>query len=221
MKQATEQRDSKSENQQDTPRSREGQDGTPVMHSDTSSVPHRKDCLYHGPAGTAFTFDIARGNLQSMGLMTVFTDDDNHLDYYSADDDPEIPQHIRNPLSLMSWEEAVRLCRAFAEETNILYPFLDMDKIMGHIEALRAAQDTKTSWMISGDNKDIVILVLAISVVKESAGESELGKSLFHSIRDRLEKRIWAPISVTGIKSIVLAVRLISFPSGFPMLSKV
>jgi hypothetical protein len=148
-----------------------------------------------------------------MGLMTASTGDDNLLDYYSTDDDPEIRQHIRNPLGLISWEEALRLCKVFAEETNIMYPLLDMDKIMNHIEALRSVEDAKGSWMSAGDDKDIIVLVMAISLMRESAGESELGRSLFHSIRNNLEKKIWAPISLTSTSSIVLAVGSHSFDS--------
>ncbi|KAJ5597205.1 hypothetical protein N7537_007289 [Penicillium hordei] len=207
LKQAIEYRDSEPKIQQDTPTSREGQGHTHVKHSHTSNVTYRKDCLYHGPAGTAFTFDIARANLQSMGLMSVSTDDDNSLDYYSTDDDPEVSQHVPDPLDLVSPEEVLRLCKAFAEETNVMYPFLDMNKIMGQIEILRTAQDAKGSRTISGDDRDIIVLVLAISLIRESAGESELGRSLFHSIRNRLDKRIWAPLSITGISSLVLAAR--------------
>ncbi|KAJ5465319.1 uncharacterized protein N7458_001005 [Penicillium daleae] len=142
-----------------------------------------------------------------MGLMTVSTDDDSPLDYYSTDDDLETRQHIQDPLCHVSREEALRLCKAFAEETNIMYPFLDMDKIIRHIEGLRTSDDANGSWMISGDDKDVIALVLAISLMRESAGESELGRSLFHSIKNRLERRTWAPISVTGINVFVLAAR--------------
>jgi hypothetical protein len=141
-----------------------------------------------------------------MGLMTVSTDDDGPLDYYSTDDDLETRQHIQDPLCHVSREEALRLCKSFAEETNIMYPFLDMDKIIRHIEGLRTSDDANGSWMISGDDKDVIALVLAISLMRESAGESELGRSLFHSIKNRLERRTWAPISVTGIYVFVLAV---------------
>jgi hypothetical protein len=142
-----------------------------------------------------------------MGLMAMPGDNDNLLDYYSTDDDPEVPQLIPGPLDLVSPEEVLRLCKAFAEQTNIMYPFLDMKKVMSQIEILRTTQDAKGSRTISGDEKDIIVLVLAISLMRETAGESELGRSLFHSIRNRLEKRIWAPLSVSGITSLALAVR--------------
>lgn len=190
LKQATAHRESEPKIQLDTPGSGQVQSHTLITGSDISSIPHRKDCLYHGPAGTAFTFDIARGNLESMGLMPVSTDDNSPLDYYATDDDLELPKHIQDPLGDVSREEALRLCKAFAEETNIMYPFLNMDRIMGHIEGLRTTDDTNGSRIMSGDEKDILVLVLAISLMRESAGESKLGRSLFHSIRNRLERRI-------------------------------
>jgi hypothetical protein len=130
-----------------------------------------------------------------MALMTV-----------STDDDFETRQHIQDPLGRVSREEALRLCKMFAEETNIMYPFLDMEKVICHVEGLRTSDDATGSWMISGDDKDVIALVLAISLMRGRAGESELSRSLFHSIKNRLERRTWAPISVTGINVVVLAV---------------
>ncbi|KAJ5372857.1 hypothetical protein N7517_004863 [Penicillium concentricum] len=193
--------------QQCTPTSREEQNDSLFKPSYRSNVPHRKDCLYHGPAGTAFAFDVARCNLESMGLMATSTDDNSLLDYYSTDDGPEVPHPIRDPLGFVPREEVLRLCKAFAEETNIMYPFLDMDKVIGQIELLSTAQDAKGYRIISRDDKDIIVLVLAISLMRETAGESELGRSLFHSIRNRLENKTWAPLSVSGISSLVLASR--------------
>ncbi|CAI7621141.1 unnamed protein product [Penicillium pancosmium] len=142
-----------------------------------------------------------------MGLMPLSTDDDSPRDYYSTDDDLVTRQNIRDPLGRVPRDEALRLCKTFAEETNIMYPFLDMDQVIRHVEGLKSSDDATGSWMMSNDDKDVIALVLAISLMRESAGESELGRSLFHSIKNRLERRTWAPISVTGINVFVLAAR--------------
>lgn len=63
-----------------------------------------------------------------------------------------------------------------------------MDRIIGRTGGLGPSGDVDGSWMITGDGKHIIVLVLTVPILRESVGESELGRSLFHSIENRLER---------------------------------
>jgi hypothetical protein len=64
---------------------------------------------------------------------------------------------------------------------------------------------------LSATELDIVFLMLAVSLMIESGGESNVGKSLFLSTKGRLKNKFWSPMTLTDIKALVLAVRICGF----------
>ncbi|KAH8704226.1 fungal-specific transcription factor domain-containing protein [Talaromyces proteolyticus] len=183
-----------------------------ISNTDANDTLRHRDCLYHGPASAVFPYDIVRNNLQSMGIMDSPASASNALEFYSANE-LKTTQKEQDPLRLLSRGEALHLCELFAEEANIMYPFLDMDKLKSQIEIIFSNTHSKVTIPtqkyegLSVDELDVVILMLAVSLVIESGGESEVGRSLFLFTKDRLKNKIWSPITLTGIKSLVLAGR--------------
>ncbi|KAK5995172.1 putative transcriptional regulatory protein [Cladobotryum mycophilum] len=173
----------------------------------------KEDCRYDGPASTAFGFEIARANLQSMGIIAQNGVEDRLRDLVLVGDDPDAKEFSHDLLTLLSKKEALRLCNMFAEDTNIMYPFLDMGKITDQVNTIFTPQSARIANNPQGDQKfltsnfQIIVLVLAISLMIESNGKSSLARSLFHRVKSQLEREMWSPVSLSGIKALVLAAR--------------
>ncbi|KAF2089117.1 hypothetical protein K490DRAFT_72736 [Saccharata proteae CBS 121410] len=179
---------------------------------------------FHGPTSTAFNLGVAKSSLQTMGITApeepledgAFTQDGTPLaspppptsnNAYSS----PIMHASKDPIWAISKEEALRLCTAWYDEMGIMYPVLEPDRVLRHVESLykfmEAAHRTRLVEVafpgadsINDDQTILLKLVLATAMVLEASGKSELGTSMFDSVRSFVEARILASVDVNGIK---------------------
>lgn len=126
----------------------------------------------------------------------------------------------KDPLWLLSKDEAVRLCRVYDEEMGIMYPILDLDKIIRHAIMLFAFIESAARTGLvqrsfpGADNLDdddtrLLKMVLATALTVEGSGQSELGRRLFETVRQYAESSLWGPVNVNQLKLLVLVVRFL------------
>lgn len=225
-------------NGQPFPIPNQGQDPYPLHpelgppDSYRNSIPslqsHESQPHFQGPTSSAFSFDVARSSLQTMGITSPEMQDGVY-----GEEDPmprDSPQQLRAPTAPMTihpnkdplWkigkDEAIRLCRVYEEEMGLMYPMLDMDKTLAQANMLfkfteAAAKSGLMNPYRSGSdrlgNNDVWILkmVLATALIVEGEGQSELGRELYESCREAFEGRLSGPVEIKGLILLVLVVR--------------
>ena len=129
-----------------------------------------------------------------------------------------IPAHpSKDPLWLLSKDEAIRLCRVYDEEMGIMYPMLDIDKLIRHAVMLFAFVESASRTglvqrsfagpdSLDDDDTRLLKIVLATALIVEGNGQSELGRRLFETVRQYAESSLWGPVNVNQLKLLVLVV---------------
>lgn len=183
---------------------------------------------FQGPTSSAFSFDVARSSLQTMGITGSELQDEGG--YNNGETTPRgSPRQLRAPLAPMMihsnkdplWkigkEEAIRLCRVYEEEMGIMYPMLDMDKTITQANMLfsfteSAAKSGLMNPYMPGPDKlanndvDILKMVLATALVVQGEGQSDLGREMYESCREAFESRLSGPVEIKGLILLVLVV---------------
>lgn len=129
-----------------------------------------------------------------------------------------VPLHpSKDPLWNISRDDAIRLCRVYEEEVGLMYPFLDIEKIISQVnllftflEAATRTGLTKRSLpgpdSLTDDETNILKMILAVSLLVEGGGRSDLGKRLFETVRPTVEMRLWQPADMSFLKLVSLVV---------------
>lgn len=97
---------------------------------------------FRGPTSSAFSLDVARNTLHSMGYQNP-GDENNTQDPTPVGSPPAAVQLAplmkfvngntdRDPIWALNKEEMVRLCRVYEEEMGIMYPVLNIEDIITH-----------------------------------------------------------------------------------------
>jgi hypothetical protein len=135
------------------------------------------------------------------------------------------PMHSdKDPIWSISKQEALRLVHVWHEEQGIMYPFLDMDKVLRYAEMLftfveAAARSGLMQGAMPGadaiydDQTSVLKLVLAITLIMEGGGKDPLGEKLFENVQRVIERIMSEPVSLHSISLLALAV---SFPAVPP-----
>ncbi|PGH08251.1 hypothetical protein AJ79_06037 [Helicocarpus griseus UAMH5409] len=194
----------------------------------SSSRPRSNHPRFHGPTSTTFNLHVAKSSLQTMGITPA---EDGNNELFAGQDAtpagsppppqqqqqlPHVPQLLahpnKDPLWVIKREEAIRLCRIYDREIGVMYPILDIEKVIMHTNLLftflEAAARTGFSRrfkpgpdLLTDDDTCILKMVLAITLILEGDGESALGNRFFTTTKQRIEMRLWEP---TDIKTIQL-----------------
>lgn len=181
---------------------------------------------FRGPTSSAFSFDVAKSSLQTMGITQP--EDTLHEEYPTRDATPvgspltrapsSIPIHpAKDPLWNINRDDAIRLCRVYEEEVGLMYPFLDIEKIIGQVNLLYTFLEAATRTgltrrampgpdSLTDDETNILKMILAVSLLVEGSGRSDLGKRLFETVRPTVEMRLWQPADMNTLKLVSLAV---------------
>ena len=200
----------------------------PYRHALSPSQPHASQPHFHGPTSSAFNFDVARSSLQTMGIAESEMQEDGG---YNGDEIASrgSPHQIKAPIASMTvhsnkdplWkigkDEAIRLCRVYEEEMGIMYPIIDMEKFSTQANMLftfmeAAARTGLMNRAMSGPDRladndiNILKMVLAITLIVEGEGQSELGTALYESCREAFEGRLSGPVEIEGLILLVLVV---------------
>lgn len=195
-----------------------------------TTKPRSKHPRFHGPTSTAFNFDVAKSSLQTMGIAPV--DDAAHELFNGQDATPaqtppqQIPPYSsllahpsKDPLWIMKREEAIRLCRNYEEEIGLMYPIFDIERLITQTNLLftflEAADRTGFAKRfkpgadcLSDDDTSILKMVLAITLLVEGDGESELGARFYNSVKQNVEFNLWESVDIKTIKLLALVVSI-------------
>ncbi|KAG9245625.1 fungal-specific transcription factor domain protein [Calycina marina] len=165
-----------------------------------------KHPAFRGPTSSAFSLDVAKNTLHSMGYAGL--DDDMPAQEVSPAGSPTIlDQSVghrearrRDVLLELSHDEVVRLCRVYDEEIGTLYPILDLEELITHVKNLYTWISTVSNTNlvsknhhksnITDDQTCVLKMVVAVSLLLEGNGESELGYRLFESVRENADRSL-------------------------------
>ncbi|KAH8592459.1 hypothetical protein B0O99DRAFT_517581 [Bisporella sp. PMI_857] len=181
---------------------------------------------FRGPTSSTFSLDVAKNTLHSMGYQGL-SDGNVTQDPTPAASPPSQPLGLlhangqpptRDPIWALSKDEVVRLCRVYEEEMGIMYPMLNIEELIIHGKnmytfidaALRTGLAKTTSPQGIHDIQTCILkMVLAVSLVVEGGGESELGYRLFESVRKIADRILHSEVfEITQLPLLVLVVSL-------------
>jgi hypothetical protein len=198
----------------------------PSARSRTKSL--SKFPRFHGPTSSAFNLGVARSSLKTMGITATDDLEDEGIITNDATPraSPPIPTPIlprtslhadKDPIWSMSKQEAVRLVHVWHEEMGVMYPILEIDKILRYTEMLFSFVEAAAraglmqgalpgSDAIMDEQTSILKLILAVTLVLEGRGKDILGEKLFENVHKVVEKTLSEPVGLHGINLLALTV---------------
>ncbi|CBX92425.1 hypothetical protein IAQ61_006180 [Plenodomus lingam] len=185
---------------------------------------------FHGPTSSAFNLGVARSSLKTMGITGGEDGEDGEDEGVATHDATPRPSppllshpslvkqslHVdKDPIWSISRHEAIRLVNVWYEEQGVMYPILEIDKILRYTEMLfsfveAAARSGLMQSALPGadaimDHQTSVLkLILAITLVLEGRGKDALGERLFENVHKVVEKTLSDPVSLHGINLLAL-----------------
>jgi hypothetical protein len=195
---------------------------SPVM---TPGVAEMNVPRFYGHTSSIYGFDIAKSTLQKMGITHRLTENDPFSEPGSMHS-PMTGYLALYPSGDPLWEvnqlEAMRLCRVYDEEIGIMYPHVDMDKLCKVITTLFTSAFISISLQTgSGQlsfqgtdsiaDEDIMTakMVIAIALLLEGSGRSDLSQRLYDSIKDAINSKVTDALNVKSLALSILTVRVL------------
>lgn len=183
--------------------------------------PTSKHTSYHGPTSSAFSLDVAKNTLQNMGYQGgTDTQDATPLD---SPPPSSLPRKgpgnpCKDPIWAIDKEEMIRLCHVYEEEMGLMYPIIDIEKLIIHgtnlynfIEAAfrtGLAPNSSTESGIRDEQSIVLKMVLACATVVEGNGQSEIGYLIFENVREIADRKLHS--EVIGVKDLPFLVLVVS-----------
>lgn len=205
---------------------------TPIMAPSPSqqrSKSFSKHPRFHGPTSSAFNLGVAKTSLKTMGITAheegedegVVTQDATPLDSPppSAAMLPKPTLHVqKDPIWSFTKQEAIRLLHVWEEEMGMMYPFMDIQKVVRYAEMLFSfVEAAARSGLMQGGlpGADAIMdartshlkLMLASALILEGNGKDPLGERLFDNVHKVVEQTLSSPVDLQGINMLMLAVR--------------
>lgn len=123
----------------------------------------------------------------------------------------------KDPIWSISQEEALRLCRVFEDEMGLMYPFLDINKVVAYTQKLyRFMEAAHRSGLmqqglpgadaIDDDDTNILKMVIACALTVEGSGRSDLGRRMFEYVHPAIENLLLGNVGTKGIRLLILTV---------------
>jgi len=201
-------------------------------HAPSPSYSHKKSISknpqFRGPTSSAFNFGVAKSSLQTMGITgpEEVTDEGLLTQDGTPAGSPPLPNaalpratmhESKDPIWAISKEEAVRLCHVWQDEMGLMYPVLDVDRIMRHATLLYTFMESATRTglaqpslpgadSIQDVQTTILKLILAVSMLMEGSGKSAMGQKMFEHVHASVEAQLLVPVSIEGMQMLVLTV---------------
>jgi hypothetical protein len=188
---------------------------------------------FRGPTSSAFSFDVAKNTLDNMGLQGLGVDEGMITQDATPIASPPPLQSApldtngktsRDPIWSFSKEEMIRLCNVYEEEMGIMYPVVNIERMIIHGTNLYDFIDAALrTGIFSADRQGkgvldeqscILKLVLACATLVEGSGQSEIAYRLFESVRDAADRTMHS--EVIEIKSLPFLVLVVSLASIEP-----
>lgn len=196
--------------------------------SRSKSHPLNEQPTYRGPTSNQFSFGVAKSSLQTMGISSGDeTTGTNGTQNPSPDESPSMRQigaqlvqsiHAdKDPIWSISQEEAIRLCNVYEDEMGLMYPILDIKKIIQYAQKLyRFMEAAHRSGLmqqgmpgadaIEDEDTNILKLVIATAMTTEAAGHSELGQRMFEYVQPAADNLLLGNVGIKGIRLLILTV---------------
>ncbi|RAL59185.1 hypothetical protein DID88_006640 [Monilinia fructigena] len=172
--------------------------------------PIPKHPSFRGPTSSAFGLDVAKNTLHNMGYQGmadegIITQDPTPVPSPPPTRPRALPSISMNgtrapdPLRSISREEMIRLCRVYEEEMGLMYPVLDIEELILHGTALLEFIDSavrnglatsKNNQGINDINSCMLKTVMAISMIVEGSGQSDMAFRLFESVRESADRAL-------------------------------
>ena len=220
-----------------------GSIGTPFTQQDYPPMlpPHSarsrtksfsKHPRFHGPTANAFNIGVARSSLKTMGITAAEEGEDEGVvtndptprgsPPFSNALTPKTSLHAeKDPIWSISKHEALRMLHVWHEEQGIMYPILDIDKVLRYTEMLFTFVEAaaRTGLMqsalpgadaIMDDQTSVLKVVLAITLVMEGGGKDLLGERLFENVQKVIERMLSEPVGLQSIRLLTLTVSLLA-----------
>lgn len=182
-----------------------------------------RETSFQGPTTSAFSFDLAKSNLQRRGIVERneageegdLTQEPSPLASPSAPNRGLDIRQAVDPLWALPKAEALRLCQVYEEEMGIMYPVLELTELLEQVHLLYGMMDhtLEPEVQINGrntlDREDIYILrlVFACALTAEASGRSDQAIALFDTVRDVQDNCVWGPPEIKSIIFLTLVVR--------------
>ncbi|PBP15798.1 putative fungal specific transcription factor [Diplocarpon rosae] len=196
----------------------------PPMSPASRYRPAPKHPSFRGPTSSAFSLDVAKKTLHNMGYEELGTDEGAITsDATPIGSPPPIQARLliadenpcKDPIWQISKEEMIRLCRVYEEQTGLMYPVLEIERIITHgtnlynftEAALRngLASISNSEKAIHDDQSLVLKMVLACATVAEGHGRSEIAYRLFESVREAADRRLHSEtVEVKSLPFLVL-----------------
>jgi hypothetical protein len=204
----------------------------PPISPVTRYRPAPKHPSFRGPTSSAFSLDMAKNTLHSMGYQGLggdegmMTQDATPIGSPPPTSVPTLAPNgnpCRDPIWALSKEEMIRLCRVYEEEMGIMYPVVDIEQVIIHGRnlydfidaALRTglANTTSPGKGINDEQSLVLKMVIACATVTEGSGQSEIAYRLFESVREAADRKLHS--EVVEVKDLPFLVLVVSnvFPS--------
>ncbi len=202
----------------------------PKSHSQNSQP------TFRGPTSSDFNFGVARNSLQTMGITSqqdgISAESGEagnptreaspaQAAVTSARDRMQYSRDVhatKDPIWSVPREEALRLCRVWEDEMGMMYPVLDMEKVIANTQKLYDFMEAayRTGLMQQGfpgadaiedEDTNILKLILATAMTVEASGRSDLGRKMFDYVHPVIENLLLGSVGMNGIRLLVLTVR--------------
>ena len=190
---------------------------------------------FQGPTSSAFNLDVAKSSLQTMGITPPEVqvesgpnDIDPALNALHQQQQAPVAAMVnsphKDPLWQLSKDAAIKYCKIYDEEINMMYPMLNIEKMIAQAEMLFSLMEAALSTCLTQEDlpgaeklgsSDLHILkmVLASGLMAEGHGESSLGRAIYESCRAAFECKLTSPVDIKGLVLMVIVVR--SFAPDF------
>ncbi|KAK3115794.1 hypothetical protein LTR53_004525 [Teratosphaeriaceae sp. CCFEE 6253] len=184
---------------------------------------------FRGPTSAEFNFDVAKSSLQTMGITSHPGAEAGSGEAGTATENPSpvgSPPKGRGQL-LQSWsadkdpiwsiaqDEAIRLCHVYEDEMGLMYPVLDIGKVVAYATKLYRFMEAahRTGLMQQGmpgpdaiedEDTNILKMVLATAMTVEASGRSELGRRLAEYVQPAIDNLLLGSVGIKGIRLLAM-----------------
>lgn len=186
---------------------------------------------FHGPTSSAFNLGVAKTSLKTMGITGGEEGEDEgvvtqDVTPFASPPPPLQPTVLakpaihadKDPIWSLTKQEAIRLINVFEEEMGMMYPFMDINKMLRYAEMLFSfVEAASRSGLMQGglpgadaimdDQTTLLKILLAIVLVMEGTGKDSLGERLFQNVNNVVERTLSTPVDLQGINMLILTVR--------------
>lgn len=163
---------------------------------------------------------VAKNHLQNLGIASAAVEDDTTREVSPTGSNlPETPLHAaKDPIWHVSREEAVRLVRLYQDEIHEMYPVVSIPQLTAYVDKLftfmEAAQRTGLMMRampgadaIDDDETNVLKLVMAVSMVVEGSGRSELGRAMYAYVQPSVDALLLGNAGLKAVQLLSLTVR--------------